>query len=570
MKKIFNIILFLFKLILQSIITIGIFLLLLVFLINSLFTSLPYRYREEKIIVEDNSFLKLNFAEELNEKVSSSYFGGEASTNFYSTLEGIEAAANDDKIKGIYLLLDNVALNSNHVEEIGESLEKFKKSGKKVYAFTRNLNNKNYSLGIYADVLSMPPTNSAFINISGYYKEFNYFKGLSDYLGVKFNVIHVGDYKSYGEQYSKEEMSKTFKENVKRIYNKTYDYEISNISKKRSLDRKTLEDTILGGYLVYPNIALVKSIGIIDGNEYEEEFKEKYNIENIVHLKNYLTTLKKKDNTKQIAIIYADGEILDFQSSPKNNAVTLHTIKEELKIANENDKVKGVVLRINSPGGSALTSELIHHELSKINKPIYVSMGKSAASGGYYISTGTDKIFATKSTITGSIGVVSIIPNITELLNNSKINVESIEKGKYSGIYSISKKMSEDEFNKIKSSSTEIYNEFKNRVSVGRGISLDDVENIANGQIWMGEEGVENGLVDEIGGLKTTISALANELNLKSYQVIEINKKKSLYDTFLDIEFIVSNFANFLDFPTKESVPIKYKIPLLLLPYDLN
>jgi protease-4 len=303
---------------------------------------------------------------------------------------------------------------------------------------------------------------------------------------------------------------------------------------------------------------------------YQSEFDEKYEVGNKISLEDYLTTIKSIEKTEKIALIYASGDIVYRGTRGNENSIDIEIMKRELKKAEEDKDVKGIVLRVNSPGGSALASEIIHHEISKMTKPVYVSMGGVAASGGYYISSGAKRIFATRSTITGSIGVVSIIPEISGLVEKTMINIERIEKGKYSGMNSLTTKMTQGEIEKIRASSLGVYDEFKDRVSLGRDIPLDKLESIAGGRIWLGEEGVENGLVDEIGGLETTIKTLGRDLKLGDYQVIEIAEKKGMYETVLGYRYIYSKVRSFVDAPMIQSTRFKAKTPLLFMPYEFN
>ena len=559
-------IMFIFKQIFQATLVVIMFLAIITGIVTLVFTE----YDKEEIVLKHNSYLELNFSKGIAEKGDENIFELEKQMRLYDILEGIKSASTDPNIEGIYLDIDKVDLSVNHIEEIGESLDKFKESGKKVYAFTRNINNTNYRLGIYADKIIMPPTNSSSIDLTGYYNEFNYFKGLADYIGIKFNVIHIGDYKAYGEQYSKDAMSKEFKDDIKRVYDRVYDNRIADISVKRKLDKFSVDTSILDGSLMMITPSSGEKLGIVDELLYKSEFEKKYKIKDKISLKDYITTFKTVEKTNKIAIIYASGEIHYNNETKNSTSIDIETMKKELKKAEDDDSIKGIVLRVNSPGGSALASEIIHHELSKITKPVYVSMGSLAASGGYYISSGADKIFATKSTITGSIGVVSVIPNISELVKKSKINIEKVQKGKFSGMYSPTSQMTDEEFEKIRISSKYVYDEFKNRVSTGRKIDLESLEKIAGGRIWLGEEAKKNKLVDEIGGLETTIQTLASNLNLEDYQIVEITEKKNIYDTILGYQGIYNKIESFVSSPIEESINFKIKEPLLLMPYEFN
>ena len=565
LKYIGKVILFFSKQVFQAVLVVIIFLAIIAGVITATLTE----YKKD-IVIEKNTYLELDFSRGMVEKDGEGLFELEKSLKLYQVLEGIKAASKEPNIGGIYMDIDHTDLSANHIEEIGEALDKFKKSGKKVYAFTRNINNQNYRLAIYATKIVMPPIQSAMIDLSGYYREFNYFKGLADYVGIKFNVIHIGDYKAYGEQYSKGKMSKELKKDIKRVYDRVYNDRIEEISKRRDIEKIAMNKAVLGGELVMRNPIYGEKIGLIDGLSYQSEFDKKYEVGNKISLEDYLTTVKKTEKKEKIALIYASGDIVYNGGRGSENSIDIENMKKELRKADEDKDVKGIVLRVNSPGGSALASEIIHHEISKLTKPIYVSMGGVAASGGYYISSGAKKIFATKSTITGSIGVVSIIPEISGLVEKTMINIERVEKGRYSGMNSLTAKMTPGEIEKVRVSSLGIYDEFKNRVSTGRDIPLDKLESIAGGRIWLGEEGVENGLVDEIGGLETTIKTLAGDLKLEDYQVVEITEKKGMYEIILGYKNIYSKVRSFVDAPTIEAVPFEAKKPLLLMPYEFN
>jgi len=565
LKYIGKVVLFFSKQILQAILVAIVLFVVVVGAITATMTE----YKKD-VVIEKNTYLELDFSKGIIEKQGKGIFELKAPVKLYQILEGIKEASKEPNIDGIYMGIDHVALSTNNIEEIGEALDEFKKSGKEVYAFTRTLNNQNYRLGIYATKIIMPPTKSAMIDLSGYYKEFNYFKGLADYIGIKFNVIHIGDYKAYGEQYSKEKMSEEFKKDVKRVYDRVYNDRLEEISKRRNIDKDKMNKAILDGKMVMIDPIEGKKIGLIDDLVYQSDLDEKYKIGKKVSLGNYLTTIKSAVKKEKIAIIYASGDIVYGGNHGSEDSINIESIKRELKKAEKNKNVKGIVLRVNSPGGSALASEIIHHEISKLTKPVYISMGGVAASGGYYISAGAEKIFATKSTITGSIGVVSIIPEISGFMEKTMINIEKIEKGRYSGMNSLTTEMTQGEIKKVRVSSLGVYDEFKNRVSLGRGISLDQLENIAGGRIWLGEEGVQNGLVDEIGGLEATIKDLAIDLKLKDYQVIEVIEKKGMYELMLRYKNIYSKVRSFIDTPMIETKRFEAKKPLLLMPYEFN
>ncbi|MBP9538788.1 MAG: signal peptide peptidase SppA, partial [Leptotrichiaceae bacterium] len=447
---------------------------------------------------------------------------------------GIETAAKDQKIKGIIIDLDRVLLTSSNIEELTPKLEAFKKANKKIYAYGSYIDNQNYSLALNADEIIMVPSSSASISITGYHYSNLYMKKLFDNLGINFEVIHIGDYKSYGENYNKETMSDGLKSELTRILDTRLNTFTKSISQNRKLDLQTINTKLLNGDLALQTPFSARDNGLIDKLEYFGQFLSRIGAkeEDVIDIYSYLSikTPLKEHAKDKIAIIYAEGPITYLETSGGDIVITPENISQKLSELNKISNLKGVVLRVNSPGGSALGAEMIYKALSDIQVPIYVSMGSTAASGGYYISMSGDKIFADKSTITGSIGVVSILPKVNKGAEKYGVNSSSINKGKYSDVYDPFTPLDDDSRNKITQSMTETYKEFKSRVTTNRKISDAKLETLAQGRIWLGEEAKSNGLVDEIGSLDDTIKALAKTLNLTSYEVIDVYSNESFND----------------------------------------
>jgi protease IV len=273
----------------------------------------------------------------------------------------------------------------------------------------------------------------------------------------------------------------------------------------------------------------MEKFNMIDEKVYESQIKDIIGSERLIPIEKYQESILHSQN--KIAIIYAEGNILlDGERGGIGNSITPGKINSEIDKALKNPNIKGIVLRLNSPGGSALASNLIHHKLQEANKikPIYVSIGGVAASGGYYMASAGQKIFADNESITGSIGVVSLIPNFNELMKKIDVNVESVKKGEYSDLFSLTKDFNEKDREKIYASSVKVYNEFLDVVAQGRNLNREYVHSIAQGKVWLGEEGKEIDLVDEIGGIENAISSLAKELKIDSYEVVEIVEKEKL------------------------------------------
>ena len=490
-------------------------------------------FKKDNIIIENESYIEIDLAREFREKTKNlPEILKNEDVNFYSLLKTFDSIEKDEKIKGVILKLDNLALNRGQIEELSKKIASLKSNNKIIYSYMTSVDNRNYSLASKSNEIFMPPAMSANVNITGYYTEMMYYKNLADKLGIKVNVIHIGDYKSYGEQYVKDKMSPEYKENMERLLNKVYDNFVDNLSEDRRLNKNLINERILAGDLMVSEPYQLKKLGMVNELMYYEQIKEFVGKKKVISLDKYLQYVydnKKstKKNNDKIAIIYAEGTIL-MGEEPRNlsDQLTPNTIITELDKALKNKNIKGIVLRVNSPGGSALASAVINNKIKEVNKvkPVYVSIGGIAASGGYYISADAKKIFADKGSLTGSIGVVSLIPNVKELVEKIDINIEELKKGEYADIYSLTNEVTKDKLDKIYASNLKVYDEFLNVVSEGRDLNREYVHSIAQGKVWLGEEALELKLVDEIGGIEDTISNLAKDLNLTHYDVIEISE----------------------------------------------
>lgn len=518
-----------------------------------------YSMKEEKSSIKSGSYVEIDLGKEYLEKIEGlPKFLLDGDMNFYSLLKRLDGVAKDARIEGVLLKIDNCTLDRAQIEELGEKIDSLKVNGKEIIAYGMDINNKNYSLALHAEQIFMPATMSANVNIIGYYNELAYYKGLADKLGIKFNVIHVGDYKSYGENFVKKEMSKEYKENIIRLQDKIYNNFLENVVSRRKIDKKLINERILAGDFVFSEPYQMEKYNLIDGLKYEEDLKEMIGRDKIIPISNYQEIQKISKN--KIAVIYAEGNIvLGEEKGNFGQSITPNKIISELERARKDKNVKGIVLRINSPGGSALASNIINRKIKEVGKekPVYVSIGGVAASGGYYIAVAGDKIYAEKESLTGSIGVVSLIPNFKELLGKIDVNVEVVKKGEYSDLFSLSKEFTEKDEEKIYASSLKVYSEFLDVVAHGRKLDRNYVHSIAQGKVWLGEEGKELGLVDGIGGLETTISSLAKDLDLVDYMSVEIVEEEK-------IDSIIKGYLPFKVF-SKEL----YFKPIYFFPYNI-
>ncbi|HQO10194.1 MAG TPA: signal peptide peptidase SppA [Clostridiales bacterium] len=465
------------------------------------------------------------------------------SLTLYDVLKRVEDASDDPLIKGIILDLDNWNAGAEHTNEIAVALNEFKGSSKLITAAGSSLDKSSYMAALSSDEILLDPSNSCNIMLNGFSASVPYLKDLGDKLGVSVNVIHIGQYKGAGENFARNTMSDQFRESILKLLNDRHDLLTGTISERRSLEKSAVSGMIEKGEAVFITPQQALELKLVDKlMSWDEMIKDKHiKKKQLVDIRDYIGKEDQKEG-KKIAVIFAEGDIVDSDKGGDFTEDNINPDKFEKileKIRKDSD-VKAIVLRVNSPGGSALASEKILRKIIEIKKtvPVTVSMGPVAASGGYYISCQADKIFADPYTVTGSIGVVSMLPNVKKLYDKIGIKTERISMGKYSDIFDFTKEQSEEDVLLMKSSMEKIYAEFKSRVSDGRKISEEELEKIAQGQIWTGRQAKENGLVDELGGLDHAIADAAKTAGMKNYQLLTYPENKTVYEKIFsaDIE----------------------------------
>lgn len=541
---------------------VGIFVFCMLFFFGIMFIGLIFGGDGDTIKVKENSVIELDLS-----KVTLDY-GGKINFKDFNYFESkhdglidiinaIDYAKTDDKIKGISILNNFSNLGLAQSKALRDKLEDFKKSGKFVVAYSNYLTQKDYYLNSVADTLYLNPVGE--LDFKGLASEIIYMKNLQEKTGVKMEVLRHGKYKSAVEPFLAQEMSLENREQMTVLLNSAWETIVSDISKSRNISIDSLNSIAnsLGGRT--PQLALSKKL--VDKVTYEDDYhnairkklnveaEKEYNTISIVdYSKNVATTsfdLSKKDI---IAVIYAQGEIQGGEGDV--NIIGEGAIRRSLQEARNDKDVKAIVIRVNSPGGSALTSELIWREieLTKKVKPVVVSMSNYAASGGYYIACNADRIFAEPSTITGSIGVFGMLPNMEELANNIGINAEQVKTHDNASGYSIFEPVDEN-FKRVTLESIEnIYSIFLQRVATGRNMTVEQVDSIAQGRVWTGNDALKNGLVDEIGGLDKAIVYAAKLGKTKSYRTENFPEYEKSFDD------ILSNFGLSAFYKSKEAV----------------
>ncbi len=511
--------------------------------------------------------------------------------SFMDILNSLDSIKENKDIKGIVIALDQVDLSSANIEELNKKFAELKRNNKKIYAYGTYLENQNYPLATIADEIIMIPSASANVTLTGYNYTNLYYKKLLDNLGVNMEVVRIGNYKSYGENYIGDKMSDELKTELTRIFDNRYDKFINNIAKMRKIDKNTLDNDIVNGNNTSLTPFAARDKKLVDKLEGFQELTQRLGItdEKMVDIYDYYEDHSSEIEAKNkgndaIAVIYAEGAIID-DSTANDNTISIapDNIAIKLEKALETKNLKGIVLRVNSPGGSALASEIIYQTLLKAGVPIYVSMSETAASGGYYISMAGNKVFADNATITGSIGVVSMIPKFYNAQNKYGVTANSISKGKYSDMYNPFTPLTEETKTKISESMLSTYKEFKSRVSASRKIDDTILENYAQGKIWLGDEAKNIKLVDEIGGLEETINAMARDLKLKEgYRVENIYTEISFQKTLKMLSSFVLEKVSLTSqiqarLPKSAKLFDEYKLiednqnrPMYYLPYKLE
>ena len=497
--------------------------------------------KQKEIIVKKNSILKINLDKSILDRTSSNPLPSFDGLNISSTdnielkeiLDNIDKAKFDKKISGIYLNLSGIKSGMSSVEEIRNKLLDFKTTGKFIYSYSEVYSQLSYYLSSVSDSVFLNP--QGIVEFNGFSAGVVFYKDLLEKIGLEIQVIRHGKFKSAVEPYMYNGMSDENREQLEKMLNSMSNVINEGVSQQRNISLKRINEII--NNLELNSSKACKQLNFIDDLKYEDEvitFLENKS-KNIIDFNDYMNvTSEKSVSQDKIAIIYATGPINSGKGS--YNSIGSETTVKAIRQANEDEKVKAIVLRVNSPGGSALASDIILRELNlaKQKKKIIVSMGDYAASGGYYISCNADKIIANNTTLTGSIGVFGIVPNTQKLLNEKiGVYIDTVNTHKYSDLGSGNRKLTKYELDVIQNSVEDVYETFITHVSKGRGISTVEVDKIGQGRVWSGVDALEIGLIDEIGGLEDAIESAAELSELEDYRIITLPNKKDEFDEFL-------------------------------------
>ncbi|WP_367208883.1 signal peptide peptidase SppA [Sphingobacterium sp. R2] len=504
---------------------------------------------DQEVVVKSNSVLYLSFDYDITERSEANPLG---SLNLpgYSTkniglddiLARIKYAATDGNIKGIYLDASHVGVGFASLKEVRDELLAFKKTGKFVVAYNAGYDQKAYYVASIADKVYVNPQGT--IDFKGLASSTMFYKDLLDKVGVEMQIVKVGTFKSAVEPYFLNKMSEPNRLQVTSYLGSIYTTFIDEIAASRKISSDSLR-AIANNYLVRDADDAVK-YKLADAKLYKDELlsdlrkrlkiSEKDDI-SFVSLLDYNKKVKDDVSGSEVAVLYAAGEIVDGEGTGPGQ-IGGDKFSRELRKLREDDAVKAVVLRVNSPGGSALASDIIWREvvLTKKVKPVIVSMGDLAASGGYYISAAADSIFAEPTTITGSIGVFGVIPNFQNLMNNKiGVHYDGVKTGRFADLMtSFDRPLTAEERDIIQREVDKVYGTFTKVVADGRKLSIADVDSIGQGRVWTGAQGVNNKLVDRLGNLDAAIQAAAKKAKLSNYKVSQYPEKEDPFTSILN------------------------------------
>lgn len=547
--------------------------------------------------IEGDSVLLLDFSNpipELSGNVATSGFSFESTpaTGLHDIVRLLDHAANDGSIEGILIKASATSsLGMVTASTIRDAIQKFRdESDKFVYAYGDFYENTSYLMASAADSIFVNPMG--IVDVNGYATMIPFFKGAMDKLGVDMNIFYAGKFKSATEPYRRKNMSEQSRRQTKEYLNDNFNLYLDEVTQSRGISKENLEKLI--NELNIDNSEDAVNLGIIDG------VKHWYQVEDMIRNQlgkkkgrtvSYVThdeyadsvTLKKGSGKNKVAVIFAEGEVAYANENRGNiNEKTYHDIFDKIR---KDKRVKAIVLRVNSPGGSAFTSEAILRELSELQKdsvPIVASFGDYAASGGYYIAANADKIVSHPQTLTGSIGVFSMLPNFKKGMEEKLgITFDTVKTHPHAIVASPFLDMNESEKVALQNFTDNMYETFLDRVANGRHKSVAEIDSVGQGRVWTGQRAIEKGLVDELGGLDRAIEIAADLADISEYKLVEYPRiEKEFWEEILT-EFNKGANAKFAPKLTPQEKKIlgtieeyrtlmRYNEPLARLPFEMT
>ncbi|MGZ3757275.1 MAG: signal peptide peptidase SppA [Mucilaginibacter sp.] len=582
-----------FKFVLATIVGLIFTFLILIFIVVGIITAATSG--DKTTTVEPNSVLHIALNYTINERTPNNPLSGilgdgEKSIGLKDILANIKKAEADDNIKGIFLDESSLQAGQGTVEEVRNALIEFKKSGKFIIAYSEVYSQSFYYLASVADKVYINP--KGIFEFKGFSSQVTFLKGALDKLGIEAQIIKVGTYKSAVEPYFLTKMSDANRLQVTSYLGSMYDHFLTGISTSRKISKGELFNYANEMMIKEPEDAL--KYKLVDGLKYKDEILDelrqrtgvdkKADIKSVEIAEYTNSEAKTEDGEKgssknRIAVVYASGEITGGDGD--DNTIGSEAVSKALRKARLDNKVKAVVLRVNSPGGSSLASDVIWREvmLTKKAKPIIVSMGDLAASGGYYISCAADSIIAEPNTITGSIGIFAVIPNVQKLMNDKLgITVDGVKTGKFADIGNMSRPLTPEEKLILQNQVNRGYDDFTKAVAEGRHKTQAYINSIGQGRVWTGEQALSRGLVDRLGNINDAIKSAAKKANLKDYKLEALPEQKSIFNKFglgmnaeIKAHMLKSELGdNYKYYQQIKSLTQLMRTPQARLPYDVE
>lgn len=498
----------------------------------------------ERPVVGGKAILVVNLEDEFleiaEENPIAEITDGKGKPSLYDLLRVIRNAKSDSAVKGIYLQCGSNVNGFATGEAIREALADFKSANKFVIAYGDVITQGGYRVANVASKIYCNPKGG--VDWRGYVMQLLFFKGTLEKLDIQPQIFYAGKFKSATEPFRETKMTDANRQQTTELMNGLYEHLLLQTAEARNLDTATLHRYANENLIRSANDAL--KYGLVDGLKYDDEVKDeikqrtgsgKYDKLNFITVGKYMKAVDyKKSGKSKIAVIYAQGDIIDGKG--ENQTIGGESYCALVRKARLDKDIKAIVFRINSGGGSAMASEVIWRELTlaKADKPVIVSFGDVAASGGYYLACNADSIFAEHNTITGSIGVFTLIPNMQGFFNNKLgVTFDGVKTSPDADGLNVFKPLSESQKRFLQNDVDSTYHTFKSRVAEGRKLSIEYVDSVGQGRVWTGSKAVELGLVDRIGGLDQAIACAARMAKITNYRLREYPDKKSFLDMIL-------------------------------------
>ena len=539
--------------------------------VSSMISSLS-KDTETSTTVKPNSVLYMKLDYEIPDRTVDNPFGGisfnsmetKDATGMTEILRNIEHAKTDPNIKGIYMELSSIPTSTATLQEIRDKLIEFKESGKFIVTYGESYSQSAYYIASIADKIILNPEGA--LDLHGMASQVMFYKHLFEKLDVEMQIVRGPNnrFKSAVEPYFLDKMSEANREQMDKLLGTVWGQILTGISQSRNISVEQL-NLIADNLETIFNAQKALDFGLVDNLYFKDQVIDELkgltgsNKEiNAIGNANYAKSYKDKSVSKnEVAVIYASGQIFDGKGDEEQNIYS-ENLSKTIRKAREDENVKAVVLRVNSPGGSAVASAIIGRELdlTKEVKPIIVSMGNYAASGGYWISAKGDYIFADPTTLTGSIGVFGTFPNVKGLLNDKiGLTFDVVKTNENADFGTITQPLTEFQYSKLQEMVVKTYDDFTKRVAEGRGLTQSYVDSIGQGRVWAGADAIELGLVDQLGDMEDAIAYAAQKANLgDDYKVTEWPKQKDFFTRLMDS----MNEKDKIDIALKQKLGVYY------------